>query len=248
MLHRRALSCNLYMPHCSCSYFSRSQSRIGLKQSTKQKTTTFSTLANEKSVSDRKWGASGGVLLPSRLLRTCITSKIAASSSGHSQSGGTGRLQPKVLATCLTGKLEPFTGHTPRWKMGRGRRRPGLTHCSASRPRDPLGSSHVLHLLQLPLSVSLGHFPVALAPSLPHIRASVFQPVRLEHPLVPHSALLCPGGWRFPQPVRNRVLSPWTPKRELPCLYIWACSTLIGCSSQPLFDWLSAAQPTQDCF
>ncbi|XP_039396012.1 uncharacterized protein LOC120405988 isoform X4 [Mauremys reevesii] len=214
----------------------------------REKTTTFSTLANEKSVSDRKWGASGGVLLPSRLLRTCITSKIAASSSGHSQSGGTGRLQPKVLATCLTGKLEPFTGHTPRWKMGRGRRRPGLTHCSASRPRDPLGSSHVLHLLQLPLSVSLGHFPVALAPSLPHIRASVFQPVRLEHPLVPHSALLCPGGWRFPQPVRNRVLSPWTPKRELPCLYIWACSTLIGCSSQPLFDWLSAAQPTQDCF
>ncbi|CAM2112673.1 unnamed protein product [Caretta caretta] len=36
---------------------SRSQSQIGLKQSTKQKTTTFSTLANEKSLSDRKWAS-----------------------------------------------------------------------------------------------------------------------------------------------------------------------------------------------
>ncbi|XP_039396017.1 uncharacterized protein LOC120405988 isoform X8 [Mauremys reevesii] len=49
------LGCTLPDKGTSSMFESRSQSRIGLKQSTKQKTTTFSTLANEKSVSDRKW-------------------------------------------------------------------------------------------------------------------------------------------------------------------------------------------------
>ncbi|XP_030420952.1 uncharacterized protein LOC115652704 [Gopherus evgoodei] len=49
------LGCTLPDKGTSSMFESRSQSRIGLKQSTKQKTTTFSTLANEKSLSDRKW-------------------------------------------------------------------------------------------------------------------------------------------------------------------------------------------------
>ncbi|XP_039396016.1 uncharacterized protein LOC120405988 isoform X7 [Mauremys reevesii] len=56
------LGCTLPDKGTSSMFESRSQSRIGLKQSTKQKTTTFSTLANEKSVSDRKW-------MPARILK-----------------------------------------------------------------------------------------------------------------------------------------------------------------------------------
>ncbi|XP_039396018.1 ras-GEF domain-containing family member 1B-A isoform X9 [Mauremys reevesii] len=67
------LGCTLPDKGTSSMFESRSQSRIGLKQSTKQKTTTFSTLANEKSVSDRKWESyEGGVCFALVLKLTVI--------------------------------------------------------------------------------------------------------------------------------------------------------------------------------
>nr|KAF6432214.1 RasGEF domain family member 1B [Rousettus aegyptiacus] len=70
------LGCTLPSKGASPMFESKSHSRVGLKSSTKQKTTVFSTLASEKSLSDCKKEQQWKTSMYSSVTPVCFTSPL----------------------------------------------------------------------------------------------------------------------------------------------------------------------------
>ncbi|XP_011217234.2 uncharacterized protein LOC105235528 isoform X1 [Ailuropoda melanoleuca] len=70
------LGCTLPSKGASPMFESKSHSRVGLKSSTKQKTTIFSTLASEKSLSDCKKEQQWKLSMYGSITPVCFTSPL----------------------------------------------------------------------------------------------------------------------------------------------------------------------------